>query len=290
MLIAKGEPVIPALQEALTGAEESGRKVVEAAQPQPDAKKLILDWITARNKDFKADLTPVPLDDAATALAFPDFRFHLVAFRIYPVAMMPPAPLSNRQVFAISKDGQKVEYIADVEALKKFFKDHLAAVTGDQDAKTAVAAWLQVGKEFASDGMFQFRIAGDDITTRKLDQELEATGKAVVVTTGGPAGNQGAVAATLTFDAKGKLKQIDQVAKVRPGMRPICQSTKLLDPDEIVRRMAEQDLLLMGTAARDYLTAQRAKSSPELQQAIDAIWQKILAREQENLQIDPRLK
>jgi hypothetical protein len=37
------------------------------------------------------------------------------------------------------------------------------------------------------------------------------------------------------------------------------------------RKMAEQDLLLMGTAARDYLTAQRAKSAPELQQAIDAI-------------------
>jgi hypothetical protein len=62
-------------------------------------------------------------------------------------------------------------------------------------------------------------------------------------------------------------------------MRPICQATKLLDPDPIVRKMAEQDLLIMGAAARDYLLEQRAKAGPELQAAIDRIWERMLARE-----------
>ena len=59
-------------------------------------------------------------------------------------------------------------------------------------------------------------------------------------------------------------------------MRPICQSTKLLDSDPIVRKMAEQDLLIMGKAAKPYLDEQRAKVSPPLRDAIDKIWQQIL--------------
>ena len=51
---------------------------------------------------------------------------------------------------------------------------------------------------------------------------------------------------------------------------------KLLDPDPIVRRMAEQDILVMGRAARDYLMDQRANAPPLLQDAIDRIWRRIL--------------
>ena len=43
--------------------------------------------------------------------------------------------------------------------------------------------------------------------------------------------------------------------------------------------MAEQDLLIMGRAAKPYLDEQRAKASPALQQAIDRIWQRILDAE-----------
>jgi len=41
--------------------------------------------------------------------------------------------------------------------------------------------------------------------------------------------------------------------------------------------MAEQDILVMGKAAKGYLDEQRAKASPELQQAIDEIWERIIA-------------
>jgi hypothetical protein len=45
--------------------------------------------------------------------------------------------------------------------------------------------------------------------------------------------------------------------------------------------MAEQDLLIMGRAARPYLEEQRARARPELRRAIDAIWQKIVEQDRD---------
>ena len=44
--------------------------------------------------------------------------------------------------------------------------------------------------------------------------------------------------------------------------------------------MAEQELLFMGRAAKDYLDEQRTKAGPALQKAIDRIWERIVAEEQ----------
>ena len=40
--------------------------------------------------------------------------------------------------------------------------------------------------------------------------------------------------------------------------------------------MAEQDVLVMGHAAKPYLDQVRATARPKLRQAIDRIWQRIL--------------
>jgi hypothetical protein len=64
-------------------------------------------------------------------------------------------------------------------------------------------------------------------------------------------------------------------AEIKPGPRPVCHATKLLDADPVVRAIVEQDLLIMGRAAKPYLDEQRAKAGPELQEAIDRIWQRI---------------
>jgi hypothetical protein len=40
--------------------------------------------------------------------------------------------------------------------------------------------------------------------------------------------------------------------------------------------MAEQDLLILGRAAQEYLAVQRAQASPALQRAIDQLWQRIV--------------
>ena len=73
----------------------------------------------------------------------------------------------------------------------------------------------------------------------------------------------------ITLGAAGSLVQIYERSALRPGIRPICQATKLLDRDPIVRRMAEQDVLVMGRAAKPYLDQVRATARPKLQQAID---------------------
>ena len=41
--------------------------------------------------------------------------------------------------------------------------------------------------------------------------------------------------------------------------------------------MAEQDLLVMGRAAKPYLDQVRARVRPKLQQEIDRIWQRIVS-------------
>ena len=88
-------------------------------------------------------------------------------------------------------------------------------------------------------------------------------------------GGNGELTAALEYGKDGKLAKVVETAKIRPGPRPICQATKLLDADPIVRRMAEQDLLIMGLFARDYLMEQRELATPELRAAIDRVWQQI---------------
>jgi hypothetical protein len=88
-------------------------------------------------------------------------------------------------------------------------------------------------------------------------------------------GGNGDINVELTFDADGKLTKATEKADIKPGPRPVCHATKLLDPDPVVRAIVEQDLLIMGRAAKPYLDEQRAKAAPELQEAIDRIWQRI---------------
>jgi hypothetical protein len=91
------------------------------------------------------------------------------------------------------------------------------------------------------------------------------------------AGGDGNIDVVMTLGTAGSLVNILERSAIRPGVRPICQATKLLDRDPIVRRMAEQDLLVMGRAAKPYLDQIRATARPKLQQAIDRMWQRILA-------------
>jgi hypothetical protein len=89
-------------------------------------------------------------------------------------------------------------------------------------------------------------------------------------------GGDGNIDAVMTLGTAGGFINILEKSGLRPGIRPICQATKLLDTDPIVRRMAEQDLLVMGRAAKPYLDWVRATARPQIQRAIDRIWQRIL--------------
>jgi hypothetical protein len=212
----------------------------------------------------------VRVETPAVARALPEVTFFAVRFRQFPVARVLPAGLSASNVFVVSKRGD-VQRLAGVPALQKFFQNHGAAVTKAQQAKDAVVAWLTLSEEFHQDGFFKFEILRKEVEVKEAGRGLAAGGRAMVV-----AGGNGALRVTLHFGPGGRLKEAREEAKIKPGPRPICQATKLLDPDPVVRRMAEQDLLIMGRAAGDYLREQRARATPELRRAIDRLWQRIV--------------
>jgi hypothetical protein len=211
--------------------------------------------------------------DEAVAGVFPGRFFYTLRFRRYPIARRLPEPLGSNNLFVVKPDGS-VEYLRDRQTLENFFRAALPPVKTDTAAKDAARAWLGLAQEFYQDGFFQFSIAADSVKVTPSGSGLEVAAKAVVNQRGGDTGE---IVAALTFDRTGKLLKVSQSGQVRAGVRPICQATKLLDPEPIVRGMAEQAILVMGRAAKTYLDEQRAKAGPELQRAIDRIWQRIVA-------------
>ena len=235
--------------------------------PEPLAKKL------AEYKGAERGQI-VSLKDDSLAREFPGYSFYVLRFKKYPVARVPPEPLKLNNLFIVKPDGA-IEHIVEPEALKKLFRTALIPVTTQARARDATKAWLQLSQQFYQDGFFHFSIPEDSIRIAATDSGgLEVSGKAIVNQQGG---NAGEIGASLTFDRAGVLTNVSESVQIHRGIRPICQATKLLDPDPIMRGMAEQDILVMGKAVKGYLDEQRAKASPELQRAIDAIWRRIVA-------------
>jgi len=208
------------------------------------------------------------ITDKALARTFPRYTFFCAFFRQYPVARLTPEGLKDSNLFAVGRGG-KVELMTDSSQLKQFFKDHLPPTRTEDQLKDAARAWLDLTQAFHQDGFYQFAIEDDSLKVNAGKDGTVVTGKAVLTR-----GGNGEIRTHLTF-RNGRLALLNQDKQLRSGPRPICQATKLLDPDPVVRRMAEQDLLIMGRAARGYLDEQRARASPELQQAIDRLWQRI---------------
>ena len=209
-----------------------------------------------------------PQTAGAVREVLPDHRMVIVRYRIFPVARIMPEGFNASNLFAVGK-GDKIEHIKDVKALEKLFATHQKPAKTENDAKAVAAAWLTLTQEFHQDGFYSFEIMEKQIAIAQ-DIGLNARGRMVVMK-----GGNGDVVAELLFGKDGKLAKVTETAKIRPGPRPICQATKLLDADPIVSRMAEQDLLVMGLAARDYLMEQRDKAAPELRQAIERVWRQI---------------
>lgn len=213
------------------------------------------------------------LEHAALSSAISDSSFYSLRFPQWPIGYAVPEPLRNNNIFAFDSTA-KLVLITQNDQLEKLMRERLHGVKDDQSARAAITAYLLLAEEIAQDGMYQFAIPESEIKVQKSDAGITVSGKAVVNPTGG---NAGEITATLICNPKGHFVSAHQSVNLQAGMRPICQSTKLLDPDPLVRRMAEQDILIMGSAAKPYLDEQRKKLSPELQKAIDRIWQRIQA-------------
>lgn len=247
------------------------------AAPLPEQQQLTPEEIAkaegaAREQlaKLKGDAGTVQhIQDEPLGRALPRWAFFSVLFRQYPVARPAPPGLKPSNVFAVSPGG-KALVLTDAGELEKLFKAHLPAAKADGQLKDAARAWLRLTQEFRQDGFYKFRLMDDATKVAPAGAGKEARGKVVVM-----AGGNGAIEATLSFDGAGKLARVAEGGKLRPGPRPICQATKLLDPDPLVRRMAEQDLRIMGRAAKGYLDGQRAQAAPELRRAIDRLWRQI---------------
>jgi hypothetical protein len=227
-----------------------------------------------RLEELKANKAKVEaITDEALAKTFPDYIFFAVHFPQWPLAVAPPKPLTSANVFAVDKE-RKLKHFTDFATLEPFFRNQLDAINDDQRGKRVVRAFLRLMEEFAQDGFYKFDIPDKELVVSTENAERVVTGKAVVVP---ERGNKGEIVVTMTFGITGMVQKIAWNQKLVRGMRPKCQATKLLDPDPLVRFMAEQDLLVIGQAGREYLRQQRSKASPELRRAIDRIWAQILA-------------
>lgn len=214
----------------------------------------------------------VPITTDALATEFPHYRFFGLTFPQWPLAEVPPRPLGASNVVSLAPGGA-VTVLTNSGELTDFFNKnrHRAA----HDPATILLAWLDLTWVFSEDGFFQFEV-GQAIQVNHQEDNWLASGKDVVQPHGG---DQGEIDVTLIIAPGGAILSGQDTRDVRAGIRPICQATKLLDPDPIVRKMAEQCLLVMGSRAKPYLDAQRAKASPELQKAIDAIWLRMQERD-----------
>jgi hypothetical protein len=231
-----------------------------------DDQQLVEDYLKTRGT---SGAVVRPITDDYVARSFPNINFFGVIFPQYPVALLCPQTqdLKCSNIFFV-KDGQ-VDFVANIPDLKFFFVAELAPVPSQDAAVDAASSWLRFSEELKQDLFYAF--SAPEISYVPRDDVTSVRGHTVVT-----AGGQGAIDMLMTLGPAGSLLQIYERSAVRAGVRPICQATKLLDGDPIVRRMAEQDLLVMGRAAKPYLDQVRAKARPKLQQAIDRIWQRIL--------------
>jgi hypothetical protein len=264
-----------------------------AAEPRKFFR--IAAWLLVATAGFLAAVTPARADDPQAlvdeylkalgargytidsvtdrdvARTFPDTDFFSVWFQQWPIAVEPPAGLKPANIFCV-QGGQAVPLI-DPDELKDFFASQLSPITGPDDAADAGRTWLRLSREYSQDGFFTF--SDPQVQVLLTPQGVWVEGH-VTVTEGG----RGGLRVWMTFDPfLGVLADLEEGRKIKTGVRPICQATKLLDAEPLVRRMAEQDLRVIGRKAKGYLDAQRAKARPELQQAIDRLWQRIVAED-----------
>ena len=285
LLVSQGVKIVPALRETLVHVQGVQHDVLDGALVRLiwkiDPRERVTQWLANETHQdatvWRREHRPLPISDETVITVFPGHRFYTVHFRMYPVARLAPAPLKDQNLFAVSKTGE-ITHMTEPEALKRFFQTALPPINsgGVKAYKDVVYVWLRLSQEFSWDGFFQFTIPKETLAVAKTGRGCEASGIAPVTPKGG---NRGKIDAMLSFDLRGRLTGVQEARNIQAGARPICQATRLLDPDPLVRAMAEQALLVMGISARDYLAERRALAAPKLKDAIDRIWQRIVERE-----------
>ena len=231
-----------------------------------DDQQLVEDYLVTRGAS-RAVVRPIT--DDYVGRTFPSLSFFGVIFRQHPIAVLCPQTqdLKCSNVFFVK--GGRVDFVATIPDLKFFFGTELGQARSEKAAADIAITWMRFSGELKQDLFYTF--SAPEISYMPREDVTRVRGHVAVI-----AGGQGQIDVLITLGAAGSLVQIYEKSALRLGVRPICQATKLLDRDPIVRRMAEQDVLVMGRAAKPYLDQVRATARPKLRQAIDRIWQRIL--------------
>jgi len=103
----------------------------------------------------------------------------LLRYPRFPVARIPPAPLSSNNLFFVSPSGT-VDIVSDAGQLRGWFQKHVHADT-EKAAAQAVRAWLILAGELRQDGFYQFRLVNESVRVAKTAQGLSANGRLEVV-------------------------------------------------------------------------------------------------------------
>src|SRR5437867_5428330 len=193
-----------------------------------DDQQLVEDYLT--NHGIGGAVVR-PITDDYVSRTFPNFSFFGVIFRQYPVAVLCPQMqnLKCSNVFFV-KDGQ-VDFVATIPGLKFFFAAELDPVPSEQAAIDAASSWLRFSEELKQDLFYAF--SAPQISYEPRQDITLVRGDAVVI-----AGGKGHIDMLMTLGSAGSFLQVYERSALRPGVRPICQATKLLDRDPIVGRMA----------------------------------------------------
>jgi hypothetical protein len=232
-----------------------------------DSKALVEEYLASRGA-VRYTVTAITANYVNASL--PNRDFFEVTFLEYPVGVPIPEGLSLSNVFVV-QNGTVLALVHPAN-LRAFFFAHLAPVRTKQQAQNAGTTWLRLTETFSQDGFYSF--ASPQVKVIISNARFVVIGNVAV-----EAGGKGNIGVKIAFAKGGVLSGLTETRAVRPGVRPICQATKLLDPDPLVRRMAEQDILVMGKSAKAYLDSQRAKASPQLKTAIDRVWKRIVDEE-----------
>jgi hypothetical protein len=240
--------------------------LLSAITASADDQQLVVDYLDNLNVH---GYVIRPITDDYVGGTFANSSFFGVIFRQYPVARLclEQQGLECSNIFFVQNG--EVRFVPNVPELKTFFSQQLCPLPSEDAAKDAGRSWLRLSNELKQDLFFEYSPPAVEYTPTA--DGATVTGQVVVT-----AGGQGQIDLAMNFDLAGIFVDVQESSTVRPGVRPICQATKLLDRNPVVRRMAEQDIIVMGRTAKPYLDAIRAKSKPKLQQAIDRIWRRIV--------------
>jgi len=251
--------------------------LVQPAQPDREDVKKAEKAIRAASEDKDIESIKELADDPLLR-SFPGFLFFDVRFT-YDYGV-PLGRVKGSSFWVVQTKECKPTQLgrlgrADVKVLQKFMQENLKVTNGDARMKDAAWACLRVAQEALTEhGWMTMTLPEDSIKTGGDKEIRTATGKAVVKPEGGAGGE---VVVTLRVDDANKVKSVEIKSTVHTGPKPKCHATKLLDPDPVIRAMAEQQLLLMGRRAEDYVRDRRAKADADLRKEIDRVWQRVVA-------------